>query len=197
MSSLLEESHPAQSVSNISATSKPPAPPPSPIRTYTLRRDICAVPTDLLIQTFDDRVLVIVTQSGKVGCLTQATLPQFTPLPTPPPPSQDLQQIPPHLQILSILPPPPPQTTLTPLLGSPPQQALHELYVSQIATLVWWALQTSGEARKGVVVGLALKREKGEGRADEDGEEEGLVEKERERYAGILDLVSQWPGSGE
>ncbi|WVQ74286.1 hypothetical protein IAR50_003883 [Cryptococcus sp. DSM 104548] len=197
MSSLLEESHPVQPLLPKSEASQPQAPPPSPIRTYSLRRDICGVPTDLLIQTFDDRVLVIITQSGKVGCLTQATLPQFTPLPSPPPPSQDLQQIPPPLQILSILPPPPPQITLTPLLGAPPQQALHELYVSQIATLVWWALQTSGEGRRGVVVGLALKREKGEGRGEGEGEEEGLVESERERYAGILDLVTQWPGPGE
>ncbi|OWZ35736.1 hypothetical protein C356_04957 [Cryptococcus neoformans c45] len=187
MSSLLEESY---SALPLSTTKTQPSPP---IQSYQLRQSICEVETELLIQTFDDRILVIVTQNGKVGCLTQASLPQQIPLPPPIMPSQSNGH-PSNLHILSILPPPPPQTSLTPLLGSPPQQTLHELYVSQIATLVWWALQTSGQARRHVVVGLALKQDGRRARDEEDVDEEALVESERERYAVIMDMVSQWPG---
>ncbi|KAL0245634.1 hypothetical protein I308_104768 [Cryptococcus tetragattii IND107] len=188
MSSLLEESYSAPPVSITGSQSPPP-----PIQSYQLRQSVCEVETELLIQTFDDRILVIVTQNGKVGCLTQAFLPQQIPLP---PPTIALQSNghPSNLHILSILPPPPPQASLTPLLGSPPQQTLHELYVSQIATLVWWALQTSGHARRHVVVGLALKQNGNGARNEDSSEEEALVESERERYAGIMDMVSQWPG---
>ncbi|KIR53445.1 hypothetical protein I315_04037 [Cryptococcus gattii Ru294] len=169
MSSLLEESYSAPPVSITESQSSPP-----PIQSYQLRQSVCEVETELLIQTFDDRILVIVTQNGKVGCLSDGH--------------------PSNLHILSILPPPPPQASLTPLLGSPPQQTLHELYVSQIATLVWWALQTSGHARRHVVVGLALKQIRNGARDEDSSEEEALVESERERYAGIMDMVSQWPG---
>ncbi|OXH26725.1 hypothetical protein J008_04966 [Cryptococcus neoformans] len=187
MSSLLEESY---SALPLSTTKTQPSPP---IQSYQLRQSICEVETELLIQTFDDRILVIVTQNGKVGCLTQASLPQQIPLPPPTMPSQSNGH-PSNLHILSILPPPPPQTSLTPLLGSPPQQTLHELYVSQIATLVWWALQTSGQARRHVVVGLALKQDGRRARDEDDVDDEALVESERERYAVIMDMVSQWPG---
>lgn len=57
---------------------------------------------------------------------------------------------------------------------------MHDLYVSQIATLVWWALQLGGAARRNVVVGLALKFE--------------AVSEERERFAGIMQMVAGWPG---
>ncbi|WVQ84636.1 hypothetical protein IAT38_006791 [Cryptococcus sp. DSM 104549] len=194
MSSLLEESHPVQPPSLSSLSLSPDA--PSPIPSYQLRRIICGIETELLIQTFDDRILVVVTQNGKVGCLTQASLPPHTPLPLPrrPSPSQESPAPTSSLHILQILPPPPPQITLTPLLGSPPHQALHELYVSQIATLIYWALETSGEGRRGVVVGLSLKRGGRELGGDEDGEGGVLEEGERERYAGVMDLVSQWAG---
>ncbi|WVQ90996.1 hypothetical protein IAS59_004783 [Cryptococcus gattii] len=117
MSSLLEESYSAPPVSITGSQSSPP-----PIQSYQLRQSVCEVETELLIQTFDDRILVIVTQNGKVGCLTQASLPQQIPLPPPTIPLQN-------------------------------------------------------------------------GARDEDSsEEEALVESERERYAGIMDMVSQWPG---
>ncbi|WVR07649.1 hypothetical protein IAU60_004691 [Kwoniella sp. DSM 27419] len=186
--SLLEESHEVPS-----AYDHPVVPPP-PIPTYQLRQAICGVETELVVQVFDDRVLVIVTQNGKVGCLTQASLPAQIPLPVPPRPSSTNGHSS-SLHILSILPPPPAALQLTALLGSPPNPTLHELYVSQIATLVFWALQVSGQGRRHVVVGLALKAS----RAVRDGEEdeEPLDESERERYAGIMDLVSQWPGPEE
>lgn len=84
---------------------------------------------------------------------------------------------------LSALPPPPTAIALTPLLGSPPDAALHDLYVSQISTLVWWALQLAHAPRRPVVVGLALKRIG-----------EGVSEEERTRFGGIMEMVASWPG---
>jgi hypothetical protein len=70
---------------------------------------------------------------------------------------------------------------LTPLLGSPPDGTAHDVYVSQIATLVWWSLQLARAPRRAVVVGLALRRVP---------EDEG--ERERERFAGVMDMVAAW-----
>lgn len=47
----------------------------SPIKTHQLCRLIPGGLTDLLIQTFDDRILVIVTQNEKVGILVSSYLP--------------------------------------------------------------------------------------------------------------------------
>jgi hypothetical protein len=60
--SLLEESYEPP-------LSKGPTGPHSPIPSYQLKRDVGGVATDIIIQTFDDRILVLVTQSGKIGCL--------------------------------------------------------------------------------------------------------------------------------
>lgn len=78
------------------------------------------------------------------------------------------------------LPPPPPSIQLSALLGAPPP--LHELYVSQIATLVWWSLQLVSAPRRNVVVGLGIKFG--------DGVDEG----ERQRFAGVMGMVAAWPG---
>jgi hypothetical protein len=52
------------------AAPAPTGPPPPPIQTFKLRRALGdSGETELVIQTFDDRVLVIVTQNDKVGCL--------------------------------------------------------------------------------------------------------------------------------
>ncbi|OCF38089.1 hypothetical protein I316_00313 [Kwoniella heveanensis BCC8398] len=205
MSALLEESHNVPPLAS-SSTSSQPAPPP-PIESYQLRQVICGIETELLVQTFDDRVLVVVTQNGKVGCLTQASLPAQIPLPPPPPaPAPASTPTPSSLHILSILPPPPAALLLTPLLGSPPDTTLHDLYISQIATLVFFALESASNnnnGRRPVVVGLSLKRIGGGGIANQDngiedteGEGGGLSDAERARYAGIMGLVSQWPGPG-
>jgi proteasome assembly chaperone 3 len=56
-----------------------------------------------------------------------------------------------------------------------------------------------GSERRGVVVGLALKDlgqahdEDQDGDGDED-EEEEAGEKERNRFAGVLEMVAEWPG---
>jgi hypothetical protein len=66
--SLLEESYEAPPPQQL------PAAPPAPIQTFTVRRDVGGIPSELVVQAFDDRILVIVTQSGKVGCLVSGSL---------------------------------------------------------------------------------------------------------------------------
>jgi hypothetical protein len=98
------------------------------------------------------------------------------------------------------LPPPPDALSTTPLLGTPPDQTLYALYVSQIATLIWWTLQETGAARRPVVVGLALSRttRSADDDVDDGGDDEGSVsETERTRFLGIMEMVIAWPGPGE
>lgn len=52
-----------------------PASPPAPIQTYSLAKEVGGIETELVIQTFDDRIFVVVTQSGKVGCLVSLRTP--------------------------------------------------------------------------------------------------------------------------
>ncbi|KZV86623.1 hypothetical protein EXIGLDRAFT_774441 [Exidia glandulosa HHB12029] len=121
-------------------------------------QDVLGVPTKVLIQTFVDRILVVVTQMGKVGSLVQVTMSSAAPMipPLPPPPGSENEL---------VLPEPSASIVLSPLFGAPPPalgassddaQTMQSIYVSQIATLVWThdPLTTS----KPVVVGLALKK---------------------------------------
>lgn len=64
MSSLLEEAYEAPIQAQPQA-----GPSQSPIESFQRRQTVLGVPTELLIQTFDDRILVVVTQNGKVGCV--------------------------------------------------------------------------------------------------------------------------------
>ena len=61
MSSLLEESYPASEQSG-AATG-------SPIKSYQYAKVLNGLPTELLVQIFDDRILIILTQMGKIGSL--------------------------------------------------------------------------------------------------------------------------------
>ncbi|KAH9484365.1 hypothetical protein JR316_0003846 [Psilocybe cubensis] len=123
--------------------------------------------TQVFMQTFADRIVILVTQIGKVGNLIQATLPATAVLiPRVPDPTQPNKL---------ILPESSPAIQLTPLLGSAPsphQQTLHSLYASQIATIVWTeeALLGLERLRRSVVVGLALCQRQGED--DPQGEQE-------------------------
>jgi hypothetical protein len=65
MSSLLEESYEV----NPPSSSKSHYETPSPIPSFQLRETICGIATELLVQTFDDRIMVIVTQNDKIGYL--------------------------------------------------------------------------------------------------------------------------------
>jgi len=150
-------------------------PLPSPlIPTKSLARELDGAHTELNIQTYADRVLVLVTQLNKVGCLIQATLPPTAPL-LPPLPGK--------------LPEPSLTTVLTPLFGAPPSEHLHDLYslyANQIAAIIWTAEGAAG-LRRPVVVGIALQRRK-----DEEGQ--GLTERERALFEGVMGMVVECYG---
>lgn len=116
---------------------------------------------------------------------TQASIPQVTQLPHPTQISTASTGIP-------NLPPPPPGLSLSPLLGSPrpDEQALYDLYVSQVSTLIWWTLSEIGGMRRPVVVGLALSKLQKNDEEDDDGGDE----MERKRFGEILKMVIEWPG---
>ncbi|KAF6765273.1 hypothetical protein DFP72DRAFT_870594, partial [Ephemerocybe angulata] len=134
--------------------------------------------TQIVLQSFADRTLILVTQIGKVGNLIQASLPSTTPLSTEP--SDTATEI--------TLPEPSPAIQLTPLLGSAPSdhyQTLYSLYTSQIATIVWEspAHDTFDGSRKSIVVGLALKKAADAGAGCE------LSEDERATFQGIMRML--------
>ncbi|OAX41976.1 hypothetical protein K503DRAFT_734628 [Rhizopogon vinicolor AM-OR11-026] len=125
--------------------------------------DIERVPTEIMVQAFADRVLVLVTQMGKVGNLIQASIPS----------THDLDGLIENSDSLtSTLPAPPAGIQLTPLLGGAPSehlQTLHSLYAAQIATIIWVeeAKRSLGIERRSVVVGIALRKGRDELDADE------------------------------
>ncbi|KAF8583209.1 hypothetical protein K439DRAFT_1412392 [Ramaria rubella] len=145
-----------------------------------LVRNIEDVQTELLIQSFADRILVLITQVGKVGNLIQASIPPTAPL------LSSSNQFPAAWgeisEIDQTLPLPPPSIQLTPLLGSAPTEhihTLHSLYVSQVAILVWLWMEKQGEERKPVVLGIALQK-------NNQGEE-----KERKTFMGVMQMLGE------
>ncbi|PCH37979.1 hypothetical protein WOLCODRAFT_96223 [Wolfiporia cocos MD-104 SS10] len=147
-----------------------------------LAREIDGTITEVLLQSFADRLLVLVTQMGKVGTLIQATIPPTTPLEPSPPHDPSQPNVTP-------LPTPPSAIQLTPLLGHAPSeriQTLHSLYASQIATIVWTSESTQAlePERRPIVVGLALRK---------SGEVEGmgLSEQERSVFYEVMDMVRE------
>ncbi|KAG8992215.1 hypothetical protein FRB94_014666 [Tulasnella sp. JGI-2019a] len=137
-------------------------------------RSINGVRTEVLILSYADRVLVLLTQLGKVGCLIQASTPSTIPLPPAPP--------------LPSLPPIPPSIALTPLFGQPPSphlQTLFNLYVSQIASLIW-ACEGDSAMRRPVVVGVALKLSTTSKSAED---EDDLTEDERSLFKEVMEMV--------
>lgn len=169
------------------------------LQSATIVRELEGVSTDVLLQSFSDRILVLVTQLGKVGSLvsislnyddlsltetqTQATIPSTMPLLPPPPPDPSQPNVVP-------LPIPPPSLQLTPLLGSAPSeriQTLHSLYTSQIATLVWTmeGADLLEVDRRPVVVGLALAKTAGPANSSE------LTPQDRKVFYGVMEMVRE------
>ncbi|KAH6918503.1 hypothetical protein BKA70DRAFT_1175924 [Coprinopsis sp. MPI-PUGE-AT-0042] len=134
-------------------------------------------PTTILIHSYADRIMVLVTQLGKVGNLIQATL-----LTTEPLSNED--------QGDDSFPEPSPATQLTPLLGSSAsehQQTLHSLYAAQIATIIWdetsqFSIQGT---RRSVIVGIALKKTGNEGKGCE------LSDNERATFREIIKTLQK------
>ncbi|KAG8948897.1 hypothetical protein FRC04_009236 [Tulasnella sp. 424] len=151
-------------------------------------RNINGNHTEVLVQSYGDRILVLVTQLGKVGCLIQASIPAATPLPPPLAPP--------------ALAPIPPAITLAPLLGQPPSgmQTVYNLYASQIAAILWAHEGGDGSSRRPVVVGLALKRSKTAVDsalvADSGGDEETggageASEEDRELFRNVMEMIKE------
>ncbi|KAF7799637.1 hypothetical protein EIP86_010875 [Pleurotus ostreatoroseus] len=144
-------------------------------------RQICGIDTEVVIQNYADRILVLVTQLGKVGNLIQATIPPAEPL-LPPPASSEPGK--------PSLPAPPASIQLTPLLGNAPSdhlQTLHSLYASQVATIVWTA-ETDGlmqADRRPIIVGIALRK------SSDVTTVEGLSEQERAVFFGVMKTVQE------
>ncbi|KAK4694306.1 hypothetical protein P7C70_g8756, partial [Phenoliferia sp. Uapishka_3] len=64
------------------AQATPPAAATSPIATAQRARLINNLHTEVLVQSYSDRVLVLITQLGRIGCLLQVNPPPPT-LPAP------------------------------------------------------------------------------------------------------------------
>ncbi|KAG8734186.1 hypothetical protein FRC11_009842 [Ceratobasidium sp. 423] len=142
-------------------------------------RVINAIPTNLIVHSFGDRIFISITQLGKIGCLRtlqiQASIPSSVPLLPPPPPP--------------ALPPPPTAISLAPLVGHPPDPrslTLFNLYVSQAAAIAW---SKAGQLnRKPVIVGLALKRTKAS-TAREDDDDFTVSDEDRETFKEIMAML--------
>ncbi|BGP31193.1 hypothetical protein JCM10296v2_002957 [Rhodotorula toruloides] len=186
------------------AAPKPPAAPtpsalPPVIPTAQRARSINGQQTDVLVQLFADRVVVVVTQMGRIGCMIQVSPPPSslsTLPPMPPPthlPSAPLQNP------LAALPRPDPSSILTPLFGVPPSphlSYLHDLYASQVAAIVFRKVgggDVLSGGMKPVVLGIGLKqRIGGADGEDEDGVE--LTQAERETFKQVMEMVGECLG---
>ncbi|KAG2078226.1 hypothetical protein BDR04DRAFT_1087977 [Suillus decipiens] len=134
---------------------------------HSISVELEGVPTEIMVQGFADRILVLVTQMGKVGNLIQASIPSTTPLLSA------------HDEDLTTgLPAPPAAIQLTPLLGGAPSehlQTLHSLYAAQIATIIWVEeAKKMAVERRSVIVGIALR----------DGDE-------RKTFHGVMDHLNR------
>ena len=135
---------------------------------------------------------------------TQASLPAAIPLTMPRASPDTGASGDASTNLLSMLPTPSPSISLVALVGTPLQQTRHDFYVSQIATVVWWLLETSAvtdtlrstRARRPVVVGLALKHEGAAGSADGEDQDgfDDLSTEARESFAEIISMIAEWPG---
>ncbi|KAF9246325.1 hypothetical protein BU15DRAFT_39569 [Melanogaster broomeanus] len=151
--------------------------------------DVQGLRTELIVQAFADRILVLVTQVGKVGNLIQASIPPTTPL------RSDHASFDSSGPAPEPLPSPPAAIQLTPLFGSASSehmQTLHSLYAAQIATLVWLAgdEELMGGDRRSVIVGIALAKSQSVG-------EQELNEQERKVFHGIMDSLWSLISKGE
>jgi len=140
-------------------------------------RDIESIHTQVIIQTFSDRVLVIVTQLRKVGTLIQASVPATIALVDATSDTSDA----------GTLPPVHPSIDLTYLFGHAPSsdhQTLYSSYAAQIATLIWTSERYSqiGSSRTPVVVGVALKLSRSV---------EGLSSTDRATFLQVMDLIRE------
>lgn len=155
--------------------------------TVQLSELVQGIHTEIVINTYLDRILILITQLGKVGNLArfhctynllydwllylqiQASIPStITQLESA---NGDYEADTSDGQEASLetsgpegipdLPQPSPAIQLTNLLGIAPSehlQILHSLYASYAATLTWMIEEAHGQQRVPVIVGVALKK---------------------------------------
>ncbi|POY74139.1 hypothetical protein BMF94_2951 [Rhodotorula taiwanensis] len=205
-------------VAAIAEAQQPSAPPPSAIPTAQRARTVNGVHTEVLVQVYADRILVIVTQLGRIGCMIQVSPPPPS-LPAPPPPAPltaPANGASSTHAILASLPPPHPSTVLSPLFGVPPDAhlaSLHDLYAAQIGAIVFRRFghgaeggglgPPGGRETRPVVLGIGIKPASTRATAagalsgstdehdDEDGGGFGLSERDKETFAQVMDMVSE------
>jgi proteasome assembly chaperone 3 len=147
-------------------------------------RTIDGVHTEVLVQRFADRILILVTSLNKIGHLIQVAAPAHR-SPLPPLPSRNASM--PELQGLN-LPPMDSSLQLTPLMGQAPNehaQLLHHLYAVQIASIVFDRAAASDEPWDGnaIVVGLALRG------SNKAADEVDITPAERKAFAEVMKMV--------
>lgn len=141
----------------------------------------------MLTEAYSDRTLVLITQTGKVGSLTQVTLPLAS--------LEQTFEVSPGLgDDGPILPVPYTSLQLTPLLSSTPPEfkTLYDVYLNQVAMIVLTGFtpesptpsrpRNPDRMSKPVIIGLALTRA-----TDPLGEEEVMME--RTRFQAIMSMV--------
>ncbi|KAH9460118.1 hypothetical protein PSHT_06152 [Puccinia striiformis] len=162
----------------------------APIPVRQCARIIDSVHTEVIAQGYSDRVLVLVTQTGKIGSLTQVTVPlaSFEQGFEVASGSED--------GLLPALPVPFTSLQLTPLLSSTPPdlKPLYDVYLNQVAMLVFTGftpdipshLRTCNPDRiaKPVIIGLALARLPNT--TDQD-----VTDLERARFCAIMSMVME------
>ncbi|GAA6004669.1 hypothetical protein JCM11491_002187 [Sporobolomyces phaffii] len=178
-------------VANLEPQQRAQLPPTTGVPTAQRVRVVDSIQTDLLIQSFHDRILVILTQLGRIGCLLQVLPPPPTLPAAVSRPSDDATA--------SSLPPPHPSLVLSPLFGVPPSphvSALHDLYASQIASNLFdkMSRDTHGLEVKPVVIGIGLKRTRDEpdgtdGNGDDDAS--GISDRERDTFMQVMEMVNE------
>lgn len=182
------------------------------ILTRQRARVVRDVHTEVFVQSFADRVLVLVTQLGRIGCLVRCS--SFSVL------GQEadgtllqLQVNPPPAGIPSAfarnaadpsrssLPRPDPSMAVLSLFGAAPSRhvaLLHEMYAIQTAAIIFDSAASAGEREsRPVMLGIALKRAQASTDGDSDDEDvSGISETERAVFGQVMEMVEECAGTG-
>ncbi|KAA1110380.1 hypothetical protein PGT21_019721 [Puccinia graminis f. sp. tritici] len=162
----------------------------APIPVRQCARMIDSIHTEVMTQGYSDRTLVLVTQTGKIGSLTQVTIPLAS--------FEQGFELSSGSEngLLPALPVPFTSLQLIPLLSSTPPElkALYDVYLNQIAMLVFTGFTPDASSHqrscspdritKPVIIGLALARLPND--TDQD-----VTDLERARFSAIMNMVME------
>ncbi|OAV85990.1 hypothetical protein PTTG_12509 [Puccinia triticina 1-1 BBBD Race 1] len=151
-------------------------------------RIIDSVHTEVMVQGYSDRTLVLVTQTGKIGSLTQVTVPLAS--------FEQGYELASGLDdgLVPALPVPFTSLQLVPLLSSTPPdlKPLYDVYLNQIAMLALTGFSPDNSSHlrscnpdrmlKPVIIGLALTRLP-------KTTEQDVTNLERARFSAIMNMI--------